>query len=486
MSVAYNEIPVDVRTPGHLVEIDKSRAVAGAPGEPHRVLLIGHRLANSSVDELLVRRIIGAGDAEEFFGRGSQLAEMARLFRANAEYVDLFAVALDEPEEGVAAAGAIGFEGPATRAGVIALYVAGRRVPVAVAAGDTADEIAGKAASALQARTDLPVLAAANEASVALTCRWKGVTGNHLDVRVGYHQGESLPAGVGVEITPFAAGAGAPDVADAIAAIGDAQYHSVVTAFTDTPNLVALEEEMLSRWGAMRAIEGQAFAGIVGSLSTHTALGEARNSPHLHLVAGGRSPTPPWGWAAATAARDAAEPHPKRPRQTLPLTGCLPPATEVQFTRFERELLLRAGVATHYVDAGGVARIERLVTTYKTNEQGVPDASFRDGTDMRTLAYMRFYARAHFARKFPRMILAADGANVGPGQPVITPAGAKAEWLTIFLAWEQLAIAQGFEQFKRDLHVGQSQQDPNWLEMRVSPHLMAEFIGSKTQIQFMK
>ncbi|MCZ7009896.1 phage tail sheath subtilisin-like domain-containing protein, partial [Salmonella enterica] len=88
------------------------------------------------------------------------------------------------------------------------------------------------------------------------------------------------------------------------------------------------------------------------------------------LVGTGKSPTPPWIWAAVVAGVDAKEPDPARPRQTLPLPGCLAPAEADRFTREERDILLHEGVSTYVVDAGGLARIERLITTYQTNASG--------------------------------------------------------------------------------------------------------------------
>ena len=92
--------------------------------------------------------------------------------------------------------------------------------------------------------------------------------------------------------------------------------------------------------------------------------------------------------AAVTAALDAAEPDPARPRQTLALPGVLPPAPAERFTREERNLLLFDGISTLYADAGDVVRIERLITSYQESPTGEADISYLDIETVRTLAYL--------------------------------------------------------------------------------------------------
>ena len=43
MSISFNQIPVDLRTPGAYVEIDNTNAVRGLVGMPSKILVIGQR-----------------------------------------------------------------------------------------------------------------------------------------------------------------------------------------------------------------------------------------------------------------------------------------------------------------------------------------------------------------------------------------------------------------------------------------------------------
>ncbi|MDP3716097.1 MAG: phage tail sheath subtilisin-like domain-containing protein, partial [Burkholderiales bacterium] len=429
-------------------------------------------------------RILSAAQAEEAFGRGSMLHAMVAALKAANSYTECWAVALDDLVAGAQAAGTIVVTGPATESGTINLYIAGKRVQVGVTSGDIANDIAAAIEAAIDADTSLPVTAGVVTNTVTLTARHKGETGNDIDIRVNYYFGDRTPKGVGLAITAMSAGAGNPDVADAIAAIGAEQYHTVIMPYTDASNLTALETELSNRFGPLVQKEGHAFAAASGTHGTIGTLGDSRNSPHLTIMGAGKSPTPPWEWAAVVGAVDAFEPDPARPRQTLWLPGILPAAEADRYTRDERNLHLFDGIATHLVDAGGRVLIERLITTYKTNAFGVPDISYLDVETMRTLAYLRFSVRARIALKFPRHKLANDGTRFGPGQAIVTPLTIRAELLALFRQWEEAGLAEGFEQFKTDLIVERNGSDPNRVDAIIPPDVINQFRVFAGQVQF--
>lgn len=487
MSISFNAIPIDIRTPGQYVEFDNSRALRGLPAVAHKVLVIGQRLATGAVLANIPTRILSAAQGQQAFGRGSMLAAMLSAFKAANRTTDITAIALDDLVAGVAATGSVTFAGPATGAGIVQLYVAGQRVQVGVSAGMTAEQIATATIAAITAAADLPATAAidgVNTAKVNITARHKGLAGNNIDLRVNHALGETLPAGVDVTFVAMATGVGNPDISTAIAAMADTQYHTVVLAYTDATNLALMEAELALRWGPMVQLEGHAIAAAAGSVATLATLGDSRNSPHLTIMGSGNSPTPPWIWAAVTGAVDSAETDPARPRQTLQLTGVLPPADGDRFTREERDLLLHDGISTHRVDAGDQVRIERLITTYQEDGTGTPDTSYLDIETVRTLAYMRATLRARIALRFPRHKLANDGTAYAPGQAVATPKVIKAEILHLFREWESAGLVEGFDQFKEELIVERNATDPNRVDALIPPDVINQLRIFAGLIQF--
>jgi phage tail sheath gpL-like len=201
-------------------------------------------------------------------------------------------------------------------------------------------------------------------------------------------------------------------------------------------------------------------------------------------MGGGKSPTPPWVWAAVVGAIDAYEPDPARPRQTLALPGILPPNPDVRFTLSERNILLHDGISTFLVDQGGNVSIERLITTYQTNALGVEDISYLDIETMRTIAFLRYSVRSRIALKFPRHKLANDGTNFGAGQAIVTPKIIRAELIALFQQWEEAGLAEDIDQFKTDLIVERNGSDPNRVDALIPPNVVNQFRVFAAAIQF--
>ena len=237
MAIPFENIPQNLRVPFVYVEI--TAAAGGVAGAEFRTALIGQRLSTGQVAEAVPTLIGNAPDAATAFGRGSQLALMCAAYRRADRIGELWAVALDDASTATHAENAITVTGPATGAGSVSLYVGGRRIEVGVASGDTAAEIAAAIVAAVNDDDDLPVTAAVAGAVATLTARNGGVA-QDLNVQVNFQPDEALPASVTLAFAP-AAGTVDPDIADAIAALGDRQYNLIVSPYTDATNMTALE-----------------------------------------------------------------------------------------------------------------------------------------------------------------------------------------------------------------------------------------------------
>lgn len=490
MAISLNSIPLTIRTPGQYVEIDNSRAITGLLAQPHKVLVIGQKLAAGAAPATVPLRITSASQAVAAFGAGSMLARMFAAYKAVDTTIETWAVPLNENAAGVAATGKLTFSGPATAAGTLVLYIAGQKVQVAVGSTDAATAIATKVHAAIGAIADLPVTSAIdanpNDNRLTLTCKWKGISGNFIDLRAGYYAGEGLPAGIGVAVTAMAGGTGNPDIAPVFTAIGDEQFNSFALPYTDATNLTVIEAELEERWGPLRQIEGLAYAAASGSHATLVTLGDTRNSPFVSIIGANGSPTPPWEWAAAYTAQMAryGSEDPARPFQTLPLTGLMPPLVTARFTREERDLLLGDGISTFTVDAAGRVLIERPVTTYQEDTAGLPDVSYLDVNTPLTVSYLRFSLRARIAQKYPRHKLANDGTRYGPGQAIVTPKVIAAEILALFKQWEDAGLVENVDQFKADLRVERDATDRNRVNALIPPDLVNQFRVFAGSIQF--
>lgn len=488
--IAFSLIPGNLRTPGIYIEFDNSKANRGLAPLEHRVLFIGQRRSTGSVAALVLTEIGGGGadQAKTNFGGGSLLHHMVERGRAACRSVRTFAIALDDLVGGVTATGSLTFTGPATAAGVLYLYFAGRRVQVGISSGSTAAQVATAVAAGITAATDLPLTAAVDgvdTTKVNVTARHKGEVGNAIDVRANYNDGEALPAGVGVTIVAMASGAGNPDISAAIAAIGDEWFTEIVMPYTDSTNLTALETELADRWGPLRPIDGHAYAckaDTVGNLST---FGNARNSPHVTTLGIKGSPTPTYEIASVIACMVAeeAQKHAARPLTNLPLVGVLAPATTARFRRDERNTLLFDGISTLVVGAGGVVQVDRLITMYQVSPAGTPDESYLDLSTITNLSYLRYTLRVRLAERFDRALIAKDGTRAGADSPVTTPKVIRAEIVALFDQWEEGGYVEDFAQFQEDLKVVIN-DDPVRVDVVVPPNLTNPLLIIAAKLEF--
>lgn len=484
--ISFNSIPVSLRVPGAYIEFDASRALSGLYQTNNRVLLIGQRLAAGAVAALTPTPIVTADQAISAFGRGSMLARMAKALKSADQYSEVIAIALDDPGAGTAATFTLTLGGPATAAGTIALMIAGQKVEVAVASGDSADTIATAIEAAVDAALDLPVTAGVASNVVTLTARHKGTCGSDIDVRHSHYDGESLPAGVTLAIAAAVAGAGDPDYTTLAAVMGDEDYRTIILGNVNDTILDDIEVELNDRWGPLRMLESFAYGATPGSQGTAAAFGAGRNSELVSIIGTGASPTPPWEWAASyggTVGYYSAI-DPARPFQTLRLPGVLAPLPASRFTRAERELLLKDGISTYSVGSGGAVAIERAITTYQLNTLGIEDLSWLDVNTPLTLAYFRQAVRARILLKFPRHKLASDNANFGPGQAIVTPRIIRAELIALFREMEEAGLVENLDQFKADLIVERDAGDPNRVNALIPPDIVNQFRVFAAQVQF--
>ncbi len=486
MAISFNSIPTGIYTPGQFIEFDGSRAIKGLPAIPHVALIVAPRLSTGTVADVTPFLISSGASAELAFGRGSVGSFMGKAFKKANPYTELWGIGVADSGSGVAATGTLTLVGTTSAAGTFCLYIGGQRIPVSIATGQTVTQSGDTIVAAL-ADYELPVTAANATGVITFTARNKGTTGNQIDIRVNYNQGEVLPAGM-TSATVVAMASGATDgaVATAIANLGDTQYHTIVSAWDASADVALFEAELLTRWGPMEQREGHLFFGVKGSQGTMTSAGNARNSFNSTLIGSGLSPTPTFIWAAVTGAVDAFQTSidPFRPRTTLPLPGCLPPAKASQLTRSERNTLLSDGVSTYKVDSSGICVIERLVTTYQTTNS-VADATYLDIMTVRGLAAIRYTQRARIAVKFPRHKLASDGTNFGPGQAIVTPAIIKSELIALFQLWMEVGWVEGLDQFKADLIVERNVTDVNRVDVLMSPDLINSFMVYAANVQFL-
>jgi phage tail sheath gpL-like len=479
MPISMN-IPSTLRLPLVWAEVDPSRA--GTFANYQRALILGYKKSAAPATPNALVRVSSPDQAKALYGRGSQHAHMFEAWFKNNIFEETWGLTVTPPSGGTAATGTIVVTGPATASGVIYLYIAGRRVSVAVVSGDTATAVGAAIAAAINANVDLPVTAAADTGTVTLTCNWKGIDGNGIDIRANYLGalgGEVIPAGLALAITPMASGTGVPDLAGALATLGDEPFDTVVIPWTDSAALNAFDAEFdhvgtNGRWTWLRQIYGHVYCAKDGSPGDLQTFGSARNGAHITCFGYYASPTPQWERAAmyACQAHTALRNDPARPLHTLPLVGMLPAIPDLRFTKGEKNALAFDGISCARENDDGTCAIETSFSMYQKNTHGLEDNAFLKVQTLATLAYVLRSLRFVLTQKFPRHKLANDGTRYGPGQAIVTPKVAKAAIVAHYRELEYRGLVENAEAFALNLIVERNLDDPNRLDVLYPPDLV--------------
>lgn len=492
MPISFSQVPADLLIPFVAVEYDSSFALTGPSLQPYRLLLIAQRhTAQGTAVANTLYQLTGrkADRAGVLCGRRSMAYGMAKAAEDAAPSVDTWLLVLADGA-GTAAAGTITIVGTASANGVLHLYVDGRYIPVAIASGDAPTAAAGKVVTAVNAADGIPFTASNTAGVVTLTYNHLGEVGNFVPIAVNLLDTQTLPAGItGATVAQPTGGATNPALTTALANIAAEQFNVIAHPYTDATSLTALETELASRAGPMRMIDGYSVTFTRGSASTIGTLAAGRNS-QFSTIAAPPLPSPqntPCNLAAAAAAQVAASGgiDPARPFQTLPIASTPGPISS-QFSPTERNTMIIQGAATTTVDRDGTIRLDRLVSTYKTNAAGAPDASYRDANTSLTLSYLRYDWRNRIRTKYPRHKLANDGGRIAAGQAIMTPSLMKAEAIAWYKDMAELGLVEpgGLDAFKAALVVERNVANRTRLDILLPPDLINQLITTATVIQF--
>ena len=471
MTVPFSNIPSNLRVPLFYAEVDNSQANSGT--QTQRTLIIGQMTSSGAGVANIPVLGQGVSDAKLKGGLGSMLALMTAAYVASDDFGEVWFLPLADAAGAVAATGSVLVAGSPTATGVISLYIAGQLISLTVTTGEVAADIATALAALINSTPDLPVTAAAATATVTLTAKNKGLAGNEIDLRLNYlgaPSGEAIPAGLTLTLTPVTGGTTNPVLDTALGNLGDEAFDFIVSPYTDTASLNALQSllnDKTGRWSYANQIYGHVFAAQRGTLASVATVGNARNNQHESIMGFYDSPSPAWIWAADVAgtAAVALRADPGRPLQTLTLSTVLAPPSSSRFILGERNTLLWDGISTFTVGGDGTVAIEKLITTYQQNALGAADDSYLQVETLFLLAFVLRAQRALVTSKYARVKLAANGTRFAPGSSIVTPNMIKADLIAQYGELEFNGYVQDAAGFSKALIVEKNATNPNRVDV---------------------
>ena len=296
-----------------------------------------------------------------------------------------------------------------------------------------------------------------------------------------------------VTLPIYAISVAGDDIAMALAALGDTQYHHIICALNDDTTIRDLGEFLEARYSALEMIPGIAYIPKKGSHAELVTFGNKSNCPLINILSinalcdsnnvllADSEAVAAWaGQIAQSLAND-----PCRPLQTLGLNGVYSMAAS-EFDWTERNLLLHEGMSTYTVTATGAVQVERAVTAYTENAAGVSDDSYLDVMTPATAMYFREKQRSLILSRYGRHKLAADCTSFAQGQAIATPSMVKGELLALYRTLEYAGIVQDFDGYKKSLIVTLDKNNKTRLNYQDSPQFVNGLIIVAGKIQFRK
>lgn len=390
---------------------------------PQRVALVGqgNSAATYSTDKL---QVTSALQVAQTYGFGSPLHLAAKqLLPENGDglgTIPLTVYPLVDDVAGVAAAGDVTPSGAQTETASYVIRVNNiDSQPFTINPGDAVSAIIAAALAAVNATLDIPVVASDGTTKLDLTAKWKGVSGNDLNISVI----GSTTAGTSFAITQPTGGATNPVITNALAQVGNVWETLFVNCLnvSDTVTLDAYSTFGEGRWGSLVRKPCVVFSGNTATTVTAAiAISDTRKTDRVNaqLVAPG-SLDLPFVVAARQVARIAvvANNNPPQDYGSQNATGLVPGADGDQWTYAERDQAVKAGSSTTTVE-DGVINIGDVVTFY--HPDGDPIPAYRFVVDIVKLQNIIFNLNLEFATA------KWDGSPLIPDdQPTVNPTAKK-------------------------------------------------------------
>jgi len=484
-------VPSNIVVPFIGMSFDSTLSGAESSDVPYQILVIGQRLSTGTVAAEVPYLATSADEVGLKSGFGSMLYLMAVLVFKNNLTVPVVFVGLDDAGTATQGTYAWSLSGTATASGEYVTYIQGNRYAVSVSIGDTASDVQDSLVALITADANyLPCTAANSTGTITATINNAGIAADDLDIRFHAAQGELLPAGLTLSTVTKTAGTVDPDIADALAVLGDTWYTHIVNPYTDTSNMDTLEDYAVSVDSALVMHDFMAFQAIRDTRSNLITYGQvsSRNSKSMVALPAYQRRQSTYQIAAAVCAATAVSvmEDPAYPLHRMLINGITALDTADRWDLVERNQLALAGFST-FTDDNGV-RTEATHTMYLTNDSGAADTAYRAQNTVFILSESRYLFVNQIQTKYGRAKLADNVDNIEPNQIVMTPETGRDEAIVWFKDLQRKARFEpgtnALNTFKQYLQVWRDSDNANRLNWLLPPNIINQFVVGSAINQF--
>lgn len=418
MAIEFNQIVIS-NLPFIQAEISKRINTSGSVKQEYTCLIIGQKTSIGTANPEAIYDIFSTQEAIAKFGANSMLSRAVDGYLKSNKSVKLKVVALDDLAIGTQATGTLTISGTSTSAGTISFYIDGRFYRVPVSVGDTEVQIATILNNVINADETSLVTSSFALGVVTITSVHKGTFGNSLKMMMNYNSDEVTPAGITTSIVDMSSGSGDPDLTNfVVPLLEENQYNLIAQPYTDNANLILMKDALTDNFLATQMLDSLVLFSKEDTVTNMITKIEAINSPFIHSEDGANSFINPLEFLSITMGyvSDIAQNNPGAGYLNVELKGIL---ALPQRIRTERNVLAGSGVSTFKTNGTSVI-IEKMVSTYTKDAQGISDDAFRELRTILTLSYVRHSFIVRMAQ-FQNFKLGNDEDTFGTGARVMTP-----------------------------------------------------------------
>jgi phage tail sheath gpL-like len=398
-----------------------------------KILFVGQMTTGTATAGALTQDIQNGGAENGLFGANSMLATLIRANKVRNQSVRIDAIALADDGSAVDATGSIAVTGTATEAGTLDVIAGSERnhkYSIAVASGDTADNIGTAIETAITADTDAPVTGSNTTGTVTITAANGGTYGNQIPLEVRGEVG-----GISVAVTGMSAGATDPDLSGVFDVIGEERYQAIVWPYPDdTSEVLTLLDARFNADG--RVQDGVAFTAKTDTQANLKTLGDGLNSQSLVIIGNQAESEPMYsggslveipmviasqfagyralrldssGFSVSDLVISSAGPLDSfggpalasKPYFNTPFAELVPIMTGRGMDDAQVETLHDSGITVVGNNPAGNTVISgEVVTTYKTDSGGNPDVTFKYLNYVDTASQVREYRYNNYRARF--------------------------------------------------------------------------------------
>lgn len=469
----FNEIPSPLYRPGSYMEVRPNFANIGILPFPARNLIVGQRLAAVTGSwGVVIPDITRPAQATQIFGAGSMGEAMVFAYLNSGCQIPLDVIAIPDAGAATAATLLLAVTGTWSVAGTLRLLFGGRRYSLGVAAADTPATVAAAVAALVNADTQSPfsavVGASPNNNQITLTAKNLGAAGNDLQAII--ESVTEVPGSLAMDSSVPQAGATNPTV-NLSGLIGGSWYTGVAIAWQDTANLQAMAAELTRRFTATVREDCIAYTCLTGTYSQALAAIPNINSQFIAALPMTQPGSPPWVVSASllgVASQKLME-DPSLQLADLALPGIIGPQRTNLLDDTEQELMLAGKGSTFNVLRDGTVTLQRVVSTYTSNAQGIADSTtWFDIMETAVASRIRYDWRNYFKLLYPSNKLAPDGSLAAEyNTNVCTPRRAGASWTARLMAYAKAGWVMNETTDARAAIFKIDPNDPNRLDYQV-------------------